>query len=91
MRKKVLAILGVLLVAASTGQMETAAAARSVRKVARAHHPATQQLRNAFAFGSANWRSTAASDHSNHNERHGLSAPAAVGNKSCDRLWCYEN
>jgi hypothetical protein len=90
MRKKVLAVLGVLLVAASTSQME-AAAARSIRKVARAHHSATRPLRNDFAIGSVNWPSTASSDHSNHHERHGLSAPAAVENKSCDRLWCYEN
>jgi len=45
MRTRVLAILGVLLVAILTSQIETAAA-RSVRKVARAPYPATQQLRD---------------------------------------------
>jgi hypothetical protein len=73
MRKNVSTAVGVLLIAASASQMETAAA-RSVWKVARAPHPVTQQLRNAFG----SWPSSAQSDHSNHNERHGLSAPTAV-------------
>ena len=69
MRKNVLTVLGVLLIAAAlTIQMATAAA-RNARKAARAPVPVTQQLR----------------------ERHGLSAPAAVHNRSCDRFWCYED
>jgi hypothetical protein len=68
MRKTVLTVLGVLLIAALTIQMATAAA-RNARKAARAAAPATQQLR----------------------ERHGLSAPAAIHNRSCDRFWCYED
>jgi type II secretory pathway pseudopilin PulG len=69
MRKNVLTVLGVLLIAAAlTIQMATAAA-RNARKAARAPAPVTQQLR----------------------ERHGLSAPAAIHNRSCDILWCYED
>jgi len=90
MRKKVLTILGVLLVAVSMSQMETAAA-RSVAKKTRAAHPQAQRLRDAFALGSVNWPSTAQSNHSNHNERHGLSVPRAVESKSCDVIWCYDN
>lgn len=44
MRRRVLAVLGVLLVAAVTTQMATAAA-RHARKAARASAPLTQQLR----------------------------------------------
>jgi hypothetical protein len=44
MRKRVLIVLGVLLIAASTIQMATAAA-RNARKAARAPVPVTQQLR----------------------------------------------
>jgi hypothetical protein len=68
MRKRVLTVLGVLLIAALTIQMATAAA-RHARKAARAPVPVTQQLR----------------------ERHELSAPAVIHNRSCDRLWCYED
>ena len=68
MRKRVLTVLGVLLIAALTIQMATAAA-RNARKGARAPVPVTQQLR----------------------ERHGVSAPAAIHNRSCDRFWCYED
>jgi hypothetical protein len=104
MRKGALSIVGALLIAGSAVQMASAsvhhirkgltmqmatAAALNVRKVARAPVPVAQQLRD--AFGSVDWPSTALSDYSNYNRRHGLSAPAAVDNKSCDRLWCYEN
>ena len=68
MRKRVLTVLGVLLIAALTTQMATAAA-RHARKAARAPVPVTQQLR----------------------ERHELAPPAAIHNKSCDRLWCYDD
>jgi hypothetical protein len=44
MRKRVLTVLGALLIAALTTQMATAAA-RHVRKGTRASAPATQQLR----------------------------------------------
>jgi hypothetical protein len=88
MRKKVLTILGVLLVAFSTSQIETAAA-RSVPKKARAPHPQTQQLRD--AFGAVNLPPTVQSDRLNHSTHHGLSASTAVESKSCDILWCYEN
>jgi hypothetical protein len=68
MRKRVLTVLGVLLIAALTIQMATAAA-RNARKAARTPVSVTQQLR----------------------ERHGVSAPAAIHNRSCDRFWCYED
>jgi len=88
MRKKVLAILGLLLVAVSASQIETVAAL-SVRKDTRASHPETQQHRDAFK--SVNWSSTVQSGHSNHSVRHGPSASTAVESKSCDIFWCYEN
>jgi len=88
MRKRFLTILGVLLVAVSAIQIETTAA-RSVRKVARADHHATQQLRD--AFGSARWPLTAQTEYANRSERHGLSQSTAVESKSCDVVWCYEN
>jgi hypothetical protein len=69
MRKRVLTVLGVLLIAAALTIQTATAAARNARKAARAPVPVTQQLR----------------------ERHGLSAPAAVHNRSCDRFWCYED
>jgi hypothetical protein len=50
MRKRVLSIFGVLVIAALTIQMATAAP-RSARKAARAHAPVTHQVRD--AFGSA--------------------------------------
>jgi hypothetical protein len=87
-RKRVLTVIGGLLIAALTIQMATAAA-RNARKAARAPVLVAQHFRH--AFGSGDWTSTAPSDYSNYNKRHGLSAPAAVANKSCDRLWCYEN
>ena len=62
-------ILGVLLVAASTSQME-GADAHSVRRAARAPHPATQKLRDAFGSQS----SIVQPDRLNHSERHELSA-----------------
>jgi hypothetical protein len=86
--KRVLTVIGGLLIAALTIQMATAAA-RNARKAARAPVPVAQQLRD--AFGSVDRPSTAQSGYSNNNKRHGLSAPAAVDNKSCDRFWCYEN
>jgi len=86
--KRVLTVIGGLLIAALTIQMATAAA-RNARKAARAHVAVAQQLHD--AFGSVDWTSTAQPDYSHYNKRHGLSAPAAVDNKSCDRLWCYEN
>jgi len=88
MRKKVLAILGLMLVAVPASQVETVAA-RSVRKETRASHLETQQLRD--AFNSVNWPSIGQSGHSNHSVRHGLSASTAVESRSCDILWCYEN
>ena len=69
MRKRVLTVLGVLLIATLT--IPTATAAHKSRKPARAPGAVTQQLRD--AFGSAD------------------SAPAAMHQKSCDVLWCYEN
>jgi hypothetical protein len=69
MRKRVLTVLGVLLIAALTIQTATAAA-RHGRKAARAPAPVTSQLRDIS---------------------HGRAAPAAIGNKSCDILWCYQN
>jgi hypothetical protein len=48
MRKRVLTVLGVLLIAALTTEM--AAAARHVRKAARASAPATQQFRGQRGF-----------------------------------------
>jgi hypothetical protein len=68
MRKNVLTVLGVLLIAALTIQMATAAP-RNARKAARVAVPVTQQLR----------------------ERQRLSTPAAIHNRSCDRIWCYED
>jgi hypothetical protein len=65
MRKTVLNVLGVLVVAALTVQTATAAP-RSGGKAVRAPARASQQFRDAFD-----------------------SAPKAVGNKSCDRFWCY--
>ena len=88
MRDRVLTIFNVLLVAAFTFGMEPGAA-RSDRKVARAHHPATQQLRD--AFGSAKWPLTAQSDFANHSERHGVAPSPTFETKSCDVVWCYEN
>jgi hypothetical protein len=88
MQKRFLTAIGVLLGAALTIQTTTAAT-RSARKAVRAPDPVTQQLRD--AFGSMDWPSTARSGHSYYNGRHGLSAPAASDNKSCDVIWCYEN
>ena len=50
MKERVLSATGVLLIAALTSQMTTAAA-HSIRKPAWAPHPAAHQLRD--AFGSA--------------------------------------
>jgi hypothetical protein len=50
MRKRVLSILGVVVIAALTVQMATAAPS-SARKAARGHAPAIHQFRD--AFGSA--------------------------------------
>jgi hypothetical protein len=69
MRKRVLTVLGVLLIAALA--IPTAEAAHKARKTARAPGAVTQQLRD--ALGSAD------------------PAPAAMRQKSCDVLWCYEN
>jgi hypothetical protein len=88
MQKRVLTAIGVLLSAALTIQTATAAT-RSARKSARTLDPVTQQPRD--AFGSVDWPSTARSGHSYYSGRHGLSAPAAGDNKSCDIIWCYEN
>jgi uncharacterized membrane protein YjgN (DUF898 family) len=66
MRRRVLTVLGVLLIATLTIQTATAAA-RNARKSVRAAVPVTQQ------------------------PREGLSAPAAVHSRSCDRFWCYED
>jgi len=88
MQKRVLTVIGVLLSAALAIQTATAAA-RGARKSARAPDPVTQQQRG--AFGSVDWPSTARSGHSYYSGRHGLSAPAAGDNKSCDIIWCYEN
>ena len=86
MRNRVLTILGVLLVAAFTSQIESAAA-HSVRKVAWAHDHAIQQLRDAFG----SWSSTDQSGYSNHRERHGLPASAGDESKSCDIIWYYKS
>jgi hypothetical protein len=75
MRMRILTILGALLVTVSASQMETAAA-RGVRKVVRAAHPTTQQLRDGVG---------------SRPERHGTSAAMAVESKSCDIFWCYGN
>ena len=89
MQKRALtAAIGVLLSAALAIQTATAAT-RSARKSARTLDPVTQQQRD--AFGSVDWPSTARSGHSYYGGRHGLSAPAAGDNKSCDIIWCYEN
>jgi hypothetical protein len=66
MRKRVLSILGLLVMSALTIQTATAAprGARSARVAASATH----QPRDAFG-----------------------SASKAVGTKSCDIVWCYEN
>jgi hypothetical protein len=82
MPARVLTVLGVLLIAALTIQ-EATAAARNAGKAARASGPVAQQRRD--GFGSAQ------SDYSYRSKRHGLSAPAATGTKSCDVIWCYEN
>jgi len=66
MRKRVLNILSVLVIAALTIQIATAAPRGAQRT--RVHAPATHQLRDAFG-----------------------STSKAVGSKSCDILWCYEN
>jgi hypothetical protein len=66
-----LTIAGMLLVAVST--METAAA-RNLRKVTRAPHSATQQLRDGTGL---------------RPEDQGMSAPTAADNRSCDIFWCY--
>ena len=68
MRKRVLTVGAVLLIATLTIQTATATA-RNARKSAGAPVPVTQRLR----------------------EGHGLSAPAAVHSRSCDRFWCYED
>lgn len=81
MRSKILTVFGVLLVATSTIQIETAAA-RSIRKLTRVPHPQPRD-----ALGSVGQPSTA---QSNHSERHGLSPSTAVESKSCDVFWCYE-
>jgi hypothetical protein len=74
MRKTVLALLGALLVVASTIQT-AAAAGRHARKAARVPVPATQQVRN--AYGSAAWPYVAQPDwFSNYSEGHVISAPA---------------
>jgi hypothetical protein len=86
MQEKVLRAIGVLLSAALTIQTATAAT-HGVRKATRAPHPVAHQLRD--AFGSMDWPSAARSDY--YSAPHGFSAPAASDNKSCDRIWCYEN
>jgi len=73
MRTSISAILGVLLVAVPTSQIETAEA-RSVRKAARAPYPATQQLRDGAG---------------SRPERYGTPAATAGQSKSCDVVWCY--
>lgn len=73
MRTRISAILGVLLVAVPTSQIETAEA-RSVRKAARAPYPATQQLRDGAG---------------SRPERYGTPAATAGQSKSCDVVWCY--
>jgi hypothetical protein len=81
MQERVCKVLGVLLIAGSTTQIASAAG-HHTRKAERAPIATTQQFRD--AHGSSNGPSTL-------NERHGLSAPAAVDNKSCDIIWCYED
>jgi len=82
MRRKILTFFGMLLVATSAGQMEIADA-RSVRKVTRAPHPATQQFRDGWS------PSGVQSDRPKHREHPGVSASTAGEGKSCDVLWCY--
>jgi len=79
MQKKVLTAIGVLFSAALTIQTATAAA-RSARKAARAPDRVAHQLRDAAPSG-----------YSDFSGRHGLSAPAANGNKNFDIIWCYED
>jgi hypothetical protein len=79
MQKKVCKVLGVLLIASSTTQIASAAG-HHARKAERAPIATTQQFRD--AHGSLNGPSTP-------RERHGLPAPAAVGNKSCDIIPLY--
>jgi hypothetical protein len=67
MRKRALAHLSVLVIAALTIQTATAAT-HHARKPVRNPAPVTHQPRDAFG-----------------------SAPVAVGSKSCDVFWCYEN
>jgi hypothetical protein len=67
MRKRMLGILRVLIIAALSIQMAIAAP-RSARKAARAPAPVNHQIRDAFG-----------------------AASNAVGSKSCDIFWCYEN
>jgi hypothetical protein len=88
MRKKLLTVLSVLLIAALTIQMATAAG-RNARKAARSPVPVTHQLRD--ALGSVDWPSTAQSDYSYYSKRHGLSTPVAIDNKVCDIISCYDN
>jgi hypothetical protein len=66
MQKRSLTAIGVLLSAALTIQMATAAT-RSVRKPAQAPDPVAQQLRD--AFGSMDWPSTARQGYSYDNGR----------------------
>jgi hypothetical protein len=73
MRKTVLTILGVLLIAGSTVQM-TAAAERHVRKADRAPIPTSQQFRN--ANNSVAWPSAEQQSLSDYSEGHLISAPA---------------
>jgi hypothetical protein len=73
MRTRILTVLGVLLVAIFTSQMEMAAA-RGVRKVAGAPDAATQQLQDGVP---------------SRPERRGTSAPAVGEGGSCDIFWCY--
>jgi len=80
MRRRALAILGVLVVAATTCQTDADATHR-VRSVMRASRPATPELRDAFR----SWPLTTRSGHSNYDR--GLAAES----KSCDIIWCYEN
>jgi hypothetical protein len=67
MRKRMLANLGLLVIAALTIQTATAST-RHIRKVVRNTAAVTHQLRDAYG-----------------------SAPEAVGSKSCDLIWCYED
>jgi hypothetical protein len=88
MRKEVLPLLSAFLVAISAGQIENSAGGSVLRK-ARATHPQVQQLRDASALDSLNWPTARA--HWSLAEHHGLSAPRAIENKSCDIIWCYKN